>query len=58
MAIPNEGSINYKDMTDESIISQIKMGDHNALNYIMDKYSELVNTLLFVQKEEILYKKD
>lgn len=34
---------NYSNMTDESIIEQIKLGDNNALNYIMDKYSELVN---------------
>ena len=33
----------YKSMTDESVIEQIKLGDINALNYIMDKYSELVN---------------
>lgn len=33
----------YSNMTDESIIEQIKLGDKNALNYIMDKYSELVN---------------
>ena len=33
----------YSSMTDEGIIAQIKLGDNNALNYIMDKYSELVN---------------
>ena len=33
----------YNNMTDEVIITQIKSGDNNALNYIMDKYSELVN---------------
>ena len=27
---------NYSNMTDESIIEQIKLGDNNALNYIMD----------------------
>ena len=34
---------NYRDMTDEGIIAKIKEGDSQALNYIMDKYSELVN---------------
>ncbi len=33
----------YSKMTDENVIAQIKQGDKNALNYIMDKYSELVN---------------
>lgn len=43
MATQNELAVNYNSMTDENIISQIKAGDNNALNYIMDKYSELVN---------------
>lgn len=33
----------YNNMTDEGIIAKIKDGDNQALNYIMDKYSELVN---------------
>jgi len=33
----------YTNMTDEGIIAKIKDGDNQALNYIMDKYSELVN---------------
>lgn len=33
----------YSNMTDENVIEQIKLGDSNALNYIMNKYSELVN---------------
>lgn len=33
----------YNNMTDEGIIAKIKDGDSHALNYIMDKYSELVN---------------
>lgn len=33
----------YTNMTDEGIIAKIKDGDSQALNYIMDKYSELVN---------------
>ena len=33
----------YRSMTDESVIEKIKLGDINALNYIMNKYSELVN---------------
>lgn len=34
---------NYSNMTDEGVIAKIKAGDSNALNYIMNKYSELVN---------------
>ena len=33
----------YNNMTDEGIIAKIKDGDNEALDYIMDKYSELVN---------------
>lgn len=33
----------YNNMTDERIIDKIKNGDNYALEYIMDKYSELVN---------------
>lgn len=33
----------YSNMTDEKIIAKIKCGDKQALNYIIDKYSELVN---------------
>ncbi len=43
MAIQNDVMANYKNMTDEGIVAEIKMGDNNALNYIMNKYSELVN---------------
>ena len=34
---------NYKDMTDEDLISVIKSGDKYALEYLIDKYKELVN---------------
>lgn len=34
---------NYNSMTDEGLIEQIKSGDNKALDFIMDKYSELVN---------------
>ena len=33
----------YNNMTDEGIIAKIKDGDNEALDYIMNKYSELVN---------------
>ena len=33
----------YTKMTDENVIAQIKQGDSKALDYIMEKYSELVN---------------
>ena len=34
---------NYKDLPDEDILSRIQQGDNNALNYIIDKYYDLVN---------------
>lgn len=34
---------NYKDLPDEDIISKVQNGDNNALNYIIDKYYDLVN---------------
>ena len=36
-------SNNYKDMTDEDLITIIKSGDKSALEYLIDKYKELVN---------------
>lgn len=33
----------YNKMTDEGIITQIKAGDRNALDYMINKYAELVN---------------
>ena len=43
MTIENKLAINYNNMTDEGIIEQVKAGDNNALDYIMNKYAELVN---------------
>lgn len=43
MTIENGLAANYNNMTDEGIIEQIKSGDNNALDYIMNKYAELVN---------------
>lgn len=43
MTIQTELTRDYKNMTDETIIAEVKAGDTNALNYIMNKYSELVN---------------
>ena len=34
---------NYNKMTDEGIIEEIKHGDRKALDYIMNKYADLVN---------------
>lgn len=34
---------NYKDFSDEEIISQIKDGNEQALSYLLNKYKELVN---------------
>ena len=33
----------FKNQTDEEIISQIKQGDEKALSYLLEKYKELVN---------------
>lgn len=33
----------YKDMSDESLISLIKAGDSHAQNFLLEKYSNLVN---------------
>ena len=34
---------NYKDLPDEDIVGKIQQGDDNALNYIINKYYDLVN---------------
>ena len=34
---------NYKNMSDEDLIETIKSGDKNALEYLINKYKELVN---------------
>ena len=33
----------YEALTDEEIIERIKSGDNNAQNYLLEKYSDLVN---------------
>ena len=33
----------YKDMSDESLITLIKAGDSHAQNFLLEKYSNLVN---------------
>ncbi len=43
MSTQSELARNYNNMTDENILEEVKLGDIDALNYIMDKYSELVN---------------
>lgn len=43
MSTQSELARNYNNMTDENILQEVKLGDIDALNYIMDKYSELVN---------------
>ena len=34
---------NYSDMNDEDLIKIIKSGDKDALDYLINKYKELVN---------------
>ncbi len=50
----------YELMQDEEIITKIKAGDKSALNYIMEKYKELVNMkvskyyIIGAEKEDII----
>ena len=58
----NLDSINneYKNMTDEKIVEVIQSGDNMALNYIMNKYNDLVNMkaskfyLTGAEKEDVI----
>ena len=43
MTIGSNLARDYNKMTDEVIINEIKSGDNKALDYIMEKYAELVN---------------
>lgn len=53
-------NINYDSMTDEDLIKIIKSGDKQALNYLIDKYKELVNIkvskyfMIGAEKEDIV----
>lgn len=53
-------NINYECMTDEDLIRIIKSGDKQALNYLIDKYKELVNIkvskyfMIGAEKEDIV----
>ena len=50
----------YELMQDEDVINKIKQGDKSALNYLMDKYKELVNMkvskyyIIGAEKEDIV----
>lgn len=50
----------FKNQTDEEIISQIKQGDEKALSYLLEKYKELVNIkvskyfIIGAEKEDIV----
>ena len=43
MALQNGVKMDYINMSDESIINEVQAGDKQALDFIMDKYSNLVN---------------
>ena len=43
MITPNGLALNFNEMTDENILVEAKAGNNEALDYIMNKYSELVN---------------
>ena len=53
-------SDNYKNMSDEDLIQVIKSGDKSALEYLIDKYKELVNMkvskyfIIGAEKEDII----
>ncbi|MBO5005719.1 MAG: RNA polymerase sporulation sigma factor SigH [Clostridia bacterium] len=53
-------NINYDSMTDEDLIKIIKSGDKQALNYLIDKYKDLVNIkvskyfMIGAEKEDIV----
>ncbi len=53
-------NVNYDNMTDEDLIKIIKFGDKQALNYLIDKYKELVNIkvskyfMIGAEKEDII----
>ena len=34
---------NYENISDESLIEKIRLGDMNAQNFLLEKYSHLVN---------------
>ena len=50
----------FKDLTDEEIISQIKLGNEHALTYLLEKYRQLVNSkvgkyfIIGAEKEDII----
>ena len=50
----------YKDLKDEQIIAQIKLGDEEALAYLLEKYKNLVNIkvskyfMIGAEKEDII----
>lgn len=43
MTIESNLARKYNDMTDENIVEEIKAGDNCALDYIINKYAEIVN---------------
>ena len=51
---------NYKEMSDEGLVNASKSGDKNALEYLINKYKELVNMkvskyfIIGAEKEDII----
>ena len=56
----NSTNVNYDNIADEDLIRIIKSGDKQALNYLIDKYKELVNIkvskyfMIGAEKEDII----
>ena len=51
----------YELLQDEELITKIKEGDKNALNYVMEKYKEIVNMKVskyLELKKKIYFKKE
>ena len=56
----NKYTENYSNMKDEDLIRKIKSGDNDALDYILNKYQEVVNMkvsryfIIGAEKEDII----
>ena len=56
----NKYTENYSNMKDEDLIRKIKSGDNDALDYILNKYQEVVNmkvsrySIIGAEKEDII----
>lgn len=60
MSILNSSNLDYVSMTDEDLITIIKSGDKQALNFLIEKYNDIVNMkvskyfMIGAEKEDII----